>query len=497
MCWRRIIRIAVLTVLFTDGAWAQSAGINPISLIIQDESGGNPAAQSTKSTASGLFGDTDSTWAEALADCGCGTTAEYPSAYLAPASLQVAANDALIDQNGLSDWLCSGCDAAFADQVAAAGGPSAFQTSGLDTNPADFASLDTAAGLQAYLAGDTTTTPQQPGITVTADTGGIAASAAAAGATGATAGASFNPFTYLWNQYSAAIAGPLAAELGAVQGMTQAPLTAILSLSVMMMAVGAYSGRFLMADFLNRVIRIAAVVALTGVGSPLYNEYVVQFFGGLPTWFSNNILGATSANPAAGFDVVVHQFAAATSNTWWNLPWGVSSLFLDGPIIAVCFLIVFIAIALMFTVWLIAQALLQLLIVLGPLMVLAILFDHTRGWFDRWLSACMLMIFVTLAADMVTSIVLKVILGAMSTLPFSSDSAQATQDVFNMVGIALVVFVLASAVAILPRVLQHIAAASGAVSMNHAQRWLGGATIAATRGAGRALGAGAKAAVGS
>ena len=85
----------------------------------------------------------------------------------------------------------------------------------------------------------------------------------------------------------------------------------------------------------------------------------------------------------------------------------------------------------------------------------------------------------------------------MSTLPFSSDSAQATQDVFNMVGIALVVFVLASAVAILPRVLQHVAAASGAVSMDHAQRWLGGAASAATRGAGRALGAGAKAAVGS
>ena len=56
----------------------------------------------------------------------------------------------------------------------------------------------------------------------------------------------------------------------------------------------------------------------------------------------------------------------------------------------------------MFTVWLIAQALLQLLIVLGPLMILGILFDHTMGWFHRWVSACMLMIFVTLAADMVS-----------------------------------------------------------------------------------------------
>ena len=54
--------------------WAQSAGINPISLIIQDESGGNPTAQNSSSTASGLFQDTNSTWAEALADCGCGNS---------------------------------------------------------------------------------------------------------------------------------------------------------------------------------------------------------------------------------------------------------------------------------------------------------------------------------------------------------------------------------------------------------------------------------------
>ena len=196
--------------------------------------------------------------------------------------------------------------------------------------------------------------------------------------------------------------------------MIEGPLLALLSLSVMLMALGAYTGRFLMPDFFNRLLRISAVVALTSVGSTYYNEYVVQFFGGLPTWFSNNILGAVSNNPAAGFDIVFHTIMGQVSNVWFNLPWGVSTLFVDGPIIAICFLIVFFATALMFTVWLIAQALLQLLIVLGPLIVLGVLFDHTRGWFDRWLSAMTLMVFVTLAADLITSIVLKVIVGAMN-----------------------------------------------------------------------------------
>src|ERR1700756_2841676 len=99
-----------------------AAAINPIPLIIQNESSGNPTAQNAETTASGLFQDISSTWAEALAACNCGTTAQYPTAASAPSSVQIAANDALINQNGLSDWLCAGCDPAFAAQVAAAGG---------------------------------------------------------------------------------------------------------------------------------------------------------------------------------------------------------------------------------------------------------------------------------------------------------------------------------------------------------------------------------------
>jgi type IV secretion system protein TrbL len=176
----RIVAVAgLLSLLFSGIAAAQ---INPIPLIIQDESGGNPTAQNARTTASGLFQDTNSTWAEALAACNCGTTAQYPTAASAPSSVQIAANDALINQNGLSDWLCAGCDSAFAAQVAADGGVGSFQTSGLDTNPADFASTDTAGGLSAYLAslGAGTT---ETGVDETGQpTGAIAGTGAAAAA---------------------------------------------------------------------------------------------------------------------------------------------------------------------------------------------------------------------------------------------------------------------------------------------------------------------------
>lgn len=168
-----------------------AAAINPITLIIQNESGGNPTAQNATTTASGLFQDTNSTWAEALAACNCGTTAQYPTAASAPSSVQIAANDALINQNGLSDWLCADCDPAFAAQVAADGGVGAFQTSDLDTNPADFASTDTAGGLADFLAangaGVTETGVDETGQP-TGAIAGTGAAANAAGVGGATGG---------------------------------------------------------------------------------------------------------------------------------------------------------------------------------------------------------------------------------------------------------------------------------------------------------------------
>jgi hypothetical protein len=176
-----------------------AAAINPIPLIIQNESSGNPTAQNAETTASGLFQDISSTWAEALAACNCGTTAQYPTAASAPSSVQIAANDALINQNGLSDWLCAGCDPAFAAQVAAAGGVGAFQTSGLDTNPADFASTDTAVGLADFLAangaGATETGVDETGqpTGAIAGTGAAANAAVVGGATGGLTGGLTTP----------------------------------------------------------------------------------------------------------------------------------------------------------------------------------------------------------------------------------------------------------------------------------------------------------------
>lgn len=151
---QRLGLLLLLPAVFLPASgWAATGGINPLPLIAQAESGGNPTAVngSLGSSATGLYQMVSGTWATALQDCGCGTTGQYPQAADAPASLQTAAAAALIQNNGLSDWTCSGCDAPFTAEVQADGGASAFQTSGLSTNPADYSSLDNPSGLQSFL----------------------------------------------------------------------------------------------------------------------------------------------------------------------------------------------------------------------------------------------------------------------------------------------------------------------------------------------------------
>ena len=501
MRWRSVIWLAALAMIMPGIALAQTATPSILALIAQYESSDNPTAQSSTSSASGLYGDINSIWAEALADCGCGSTAEYPTAASAPASVQTAANAALIDQNGLSDWLCAGCDAPLAAAIAADDGVSAFDLN-LSTNPADYASLDTADGFADFFGGDdsTTATAGGGGLTVsTSDTGtgtttattdGTIASAAAAGGVTAT-GNHLLPYSWLWSEYQTAIAVPIQSAIGQVETMVSAPLQAILSLSVMMFGVAVGMGRLRIDDLTHRFVRIAVVVAATGIGSVYYQEYVVNFFNGLPNWFATSITGATVANPGSLFDQIGADMWAHITNTWWNVPKLSSSVFLNALIILVAIVLIYVGLTLMFIVVLITNILMQLVITLGPLLMVSLAFDYTRAIFDRWMGSLIMLSLVTLGADIVGSVFAGVIKAALGVVTVSGEPLT---DCIQLLSVAIVTMTMATGLLVLPRILESIVGAAGATLMaagyglvTKGAKAAGQVAGTAGRGAGRAV----------
>ena len=71
-----------------------------LACVVQAESGGDPTAQNPTSSASGLFGDLDSTW---------GGYGGYQHAREAPPAVQWQMNEALYDEAGRSPWSGDGC----------------------------------------------------------------------------------------------------------------------------------------------------------------------------------------------------------------------------------------------------------------------------------------------------------------------------------------------------------------------------------------------------
>ena len=318
----------------------------------------------------------------------------------------------------------------------------------------------------------------------------MAPSSSTSTGTAAASGQSTNIFTYLYNQFQTTIATPVQNGITSVINAVQPFVLSLLTLTIMVLGVMAFAGRFPADALFYRLIRISFVVPLVSLTSGWYQNYVVAFFQSLPTQISSSIAGTTSTNPAAPFDIVIHSYNQAAANISWGLPWGVSSLFYDVLVVSVGFVVVLVFTALLFGVWFLIQSLLVILLMLGPIFVLGLLFDYFRGWFDRWIGALLGLCFASVATTVLTQLMLNIMNGYLQSLPAVQSSA--TQAAMNLVGIIGIVVVMAVSTALLPILLQSIAATTGLPGMGHYAAllaWVGrGAARGAAGTAGRVIG---------
>lgn len=439
---RRIITALTIALAVPVIGHAQSLP-SILALVAQHESSGNPTAQNPNpnSTAGGLFGDVNGTWASALSLCGgaCGTIAQYPTASSAPPSVQAAANVALMQDHGLSDWTCQGCDPALTADINAAGGASAFssQIASLSTNPASYASFDSATSGSGMLSALTTMN-----TAANTDTGGgvgVADSTSAAATTdppvtaitdpttGMTVfspggdGATFNgidtthpltgtatvvsvtstpsalssSFSLLWKNTVGSVQGATSGMIQAVQLMVAHYYKDLLALAIVVLGYRTMIGRMNTDDLLRFTIAAAIVTAFITVGSTWYQAYVIDPVIGLPTWWqswiSTGIGAAGGSNPPTAVTMLdqvhnaifaaVDKMMASTSPGWIE---GAVHDFFIAILGAVTGLMADIGLWMMFgSVWS-ATILSYVLLIIGPIILPFALFPVTRGIVLSW-----------------------------------------------------------------------------------------------------------------
>jgi type IV secretion system protein VirB6 len=487
MSWLALIRLrsllaAIWLIAIPAPAFAQ---LSPFSLIAQYESGDNPAARNPNSTASGLFGFINSTWQTDLAAIG-GNVAEYPSAYLAPASLQFAVAAYDLQNNGFADWTCAGCDPALTAALAADGGPAAFNLANLSIDPASYTELDAGGALAAYFQANGGAAPAGGGADFAGgDVGAGGDVLMQAPPANAVASPSALSFEWVYGQVINGIMGQVDSSIQTVEGLVSGPATTILALAIAIMGMMTMMGNMDMAVFLSFAIRAAVVMAFIQVGNTFYNQWVENLVLAVPTYFSNafSASGGIGATPAQLFDQILNGWFASILSVWHSSGWSMHAIFVGVVLALLTMLIVLPSLAAMFTVFLISTFLLLVMLTIGPLMILALLFQVTRRFFHSYVSVMVTGAVFALVVDIVLGIFSSILTGIMANF---APSGSPDTDLPGLFGLAAAMLVTGFSMARLPRLIEAIGGGV-AVSLDTVGRYMAGGFAAEASGAAAAI----------
>lgn len=491
----------LFTLAGSAAAQAQTTELNPAALIAHYESGGNPTIQNPLpgSTASGLYQFTNGTWQTYAQQIGVNTQ-QYPSAYMAPASVQTAVFYQDFNQHGFSDWTCAGCDAPATAAIQAAGGTSAFAAG--STNPADYASLNTSSGLQAYFSGNGAAISSNSsgllGIPSYGTAGvnpmtGTPAPTLTAPAVDSTPGPLATPFEWIWNQLIGSTQQTYTSVLNQMQTAVGTYVVPFFVLAlVMLLFRGLYGRIFIQNEFLGFITKLVIIMPLIAAGSTYYNQYIVQPVTGLPQWWQQYLQSSgialnslapwssytqssaflpnagTANSPVALFDDVYDGTYTAAQNIWAETPWSLHAFAVALSLVAARVLIDLSLYALFYT-YAVLNILLLLLLVIGPVVIPFLAFAATTWLFRGWIHALATLLLSLLMVDVVLLFYGGIMQTLMSTL---TTTGTPQNDEISFWGAALAMFFMGGSVYYVPRLVSAIGG-SVSVGMDHAAYYIG------------------------
>jgi type IV secretion system protein VirB6 len=194
------------------------------------------------------------------------------------------------------------------------------------------------------------------------------------------------------------------ATVSSAMSAIQGPLTAVIVLWVIISGIMVIRGDVDARSGVTRLIKVSLIVGIL-MSTTLYNEYVVSFFTvGLPDWLASSFLGVTGTQPSAHqFDAIWNEadilFANAEKNmNFYNVLYSVELGAMRDFVV--------VPIAVTFLIFEFAKIMLDVVVCIGPFVLIGYLFEATKGVADRWIGKLIGLTILTLLIDIVLSIIL-------------------------------------------------------------------------------------------
>jgi type IV secretion system protein VirB6 len=213
------------------------------------------------------------------------------------------------------------------------------------------------------------------------------------------------PFYYfdqvVQTPFTDGVAGTVNAAMSAVQG----PLTAIVVLWIIVTGILVMRGDVGARTGITRLISVSLVVGIL-MSTTLYNEYITDFFTqGIPNWIASSFEGVSGIAPSAQqFDTLWMKSTAVFGEVgqglqWYNVIYNIELAILE---IAVA-----IPIGVMFLIFEVAKIMVDVVVSIGPFLLLGYLFSATKGIADRFIGKLISLTILILLVDIVLSIIIN------------------------------------------------------------------------------------------
>jgi type IV secretion system protein VirB6 len=239
--------------------------------------------------------------------------------------------------------------------------------------------------------------------------------------------------------FSVWLDGQLASYIGANTTKVAAAISpALISLAAVYVMIWGYlqlTGQ-VEEPFFTGVRRIVRLAVILGIALQLwlYNSVLVDSVYQGPAQLAASVTGA--ADPVLTLDAIWDSGGGAAGALWSN-----GSLFSGDVGFYIAGLAIWVLVGLLCTYTLflfsLSKVALSVLLALGPLFIMAALFDTTRRWFDAWVAQLVTYALITILTALVAALLLQLVQTyAMQTA--ARGSAIATVDVLNFALVTVV-----------------------------------------------------------